>query len=66
MESDYAEAYGYVKDDESATRNYEDYHDSEEKELPPIDLRDEKYVDQFVVLNRTRPEVCDQEVQKQA
>jgi len=61
MESDYAEGYGYVRDEESATRSHEDY-ESEEKQS--IDLRDEKYVDQYVVINRTRPEVCDKEVRE--
>jgi len=63
MESDYAEAYGYVRDEESATRSHEDY-ENEEKEFQPIDPRDEKYVGQYVVINRTRPEVCDKEVRK--
>ncbi|XP_011334434.1 voltage-dependent calcium channel subunit alpha-2/delta-3 isoform X3 [Ooceraea biroi] len=62
MESDYAEAYGYVRDEESVTRNEEEYPESEEKQFPTIDLRDENYVNKFVVIKRTRPEVCDQEV----
>lgn len=60
MESDDAGAYSYVSDEESAVP--EDYHDSEEK-LPPVEMKDERSsFDQDVWINRTRPEVCDQEV----
>lgn len=53
------EAYSYVSDDESAV--HEDYHENEEK--PPAEPKDEKsYFDQTVLINRTRLEVCDQEV----
>lgn len=57
LDSDDAEAYSY---DESAV--HEDYHDSEEK-FPPVEAKDERSsFDQNVLINRTRPEVCDQEV----
>ncbi|XP_011876387.1 PREDICTED: voltage-dependent calcium channel subunit alpha-2/delta-3 isoform X2 [Vollenhovia emeryi] len=58
MESDDAEAYNYVSDDESAI--HEDDHESEEK--LPIEQKDERNFDQNVLINRTHPEVCDQEV----
>lgn len=56
-ESDYAEAYAYPNEDEGM---HEDYQESEEK--PPIDPKDERLFDQKVLINRTRPEACDQEV----
>lgn len=52
-----AEAYSY---DESAVHS--DDHESEEK-LPPVTDKDDRLnFDQNVLINRTRPEVCDQEV----
>jgi len=60
LESDDTEAYGYVSDDESAIHG--DYHENEEK-FPPVLEKDERSnFDQNVRINRTRPEVCDQEV----
>ncbi|KAG5309152.1 CA2D3 protein, partial [Pseudoatta argentina] len=55
-----AEAYNYVSDDESAVHS--DDHESEEK-LPPITDKDDRLnFDQNILINRTRPEVCDQEI----
>lgn len=60
LELNDAEAYSYVSDDESAV--HEDYHDSEEK-LAPVEPKDERSsFDQTILINRTRLEVCDQEV----
>ncbi|XP_071635813.1 voltage-dependent calcium channel subunit straightjacket isoform X2 [Temnothorax longispinosus] len=60
LESDDAEVYSYVSDDESAV--HEDYHEGDDK-LPPLEPNYERlYFDRTVVMNRTRPEVCDQEV----
>lgn len=54
------DVYGYVSDDESA--GHEDNHENEEK-FPLPDSKDERSnFDQYVVINRTHPEVCDQEV----
>ncbi|XP_050454888.1 voltage-dependent calcium channel subunit alpha-2/delta-3 isoform X2 [Cataglyphis hispanica] len=64
MEPDYARAYGYVNDEETATHDDHDDHDdheSEEKSLP-ADPKDEKAFDDSLLINRTRLEVCDQEV----
>lgn len=54
-ESEYA--YAYPNEDEGI---HEEYQDNEEK--PPVDAKDEKLFDQKVLINRTRPEACDQEV----
>lgn len=51
------EAYNYVSDDESV---HDDYHENDEKPTEPKDER--SYFDQHVLINRTRLEVCDQEV----
>lgn len=60
MESDNVEVYGHVSDDESAI--HEDNHENEEK-FPPVDSKDERSnFDQNILINRTHPEVCDQEV----
>ncbi|XP_076657364.1 voltage-dependent calcium channel subunit straightjacket isoform X1 [Halictus rubicundus] len=56
-ESEYAEAFAYPNEDEGMQR---DYQESEEKS--PVDAKDEKMFDQKVLINRTRPEACDQEV----
>ncbi|XP_076235530.1 voltage-dependent calcium channel subunit straightjacket isoform X5 [Calliopsis andreniformis] len=56
-ESDYADAFAYPNEEEGIP---EDYQESEEK--PPVDAKDEKMFDQKVLINRTRPEACDQEV----
>ncbi|CAK9822577.1 Voltage-dependent calcium channel subunit alpha-2/delta-3 [Anthophora retusa] len=56
-DTEYAEAFAYPKDEDSM---HEDYQESEEK--PPVDARGEKLFDQKVLINRTRPEACDQEV----
>ncbi|XP_033328021.1 voltage-dependent calcium channel subunit straightjacket isoform X2 [Megalopta genalis] len=56
-ESEYAEAFAYPNEDEGMHR---DYQESEEKS--PVDPKDEKMFDQKVLINRTRPEACDQEV----
>lgn len=61
MEPDYAGAYGYVNDEETATHGDHDDHESEEKS-PPADPKDERAFDDSLVINRTRLEVCDQEV----
>lgn len=60
LESDYAKAYGYVSDDETVHDDHDD-HENEEKP-PPADPKDEKTFDQEIWINRTRLEVCDQEV----
>lgn len=52
-EFDYVEAYAYANDEEV----HDDDHESEEK--PSVDPKDEK---SFELINRTRLEVCDQEV----
>ncbi|KYM97596.1 Voltage-dependent calcium channel subunit alpha-2/delta-3 [Cyphomyrmex costatus] len=54
-----AESYGYVSDDESTV--HRDEHESEEK-LPPVVDKDDRIFDQNVRINRTRLEVCDQEI----
>ncbi|XP_028044532.1 voltage-dependent calcium channel subunit alpha-2/delta-3 isoform X2 [Monomorium pharaonis] len=60
IESDDTEAYGMISDDESAI--HDDYHETEDK-LPPIDLKDGRSnFDSNIIINRTHPEVCDQEV----
>ncbi|KAL6434663.1 hypothetical protein ACFW04_006181 [Cataglyphis niger] len=64
MEPDYARAYGYVNDEETATHvDHDDHddHESEEKSLP-ADPKDERVFDDSLLINRTRLEVCDQEV----
>ncbi|KAL0134731.1 hypothetical protein PUN28_001482 [Cardiocondyla obscurior] len=60
VESDDAEAYSYLSDDETAV--HDDYHENEEM-FPPMEPKDEKlFFKQHVVINRTYLEVCDQEV----
>ncbi|XP_076283339.1 voltage-dependent calcium channel subunit straightjacket isoform X6 [Lasioglossum baleicum] len=56
-ESEYAEAFAYPNEDEGMQR---DYQENEDKS--PVDAKDEKMFDQKVLINRTRPEACDQEV----
>lgn len=56
-ESEYADAFAYPNEEEGIP---EDYPESGEK--PPVDAKDEKMFDQKVLINRTRPEACDQEV----
>ncbi|KAK2575605.1 hypothetical protein KPH14_011311 [Odynerus spinipes] len=55
--SDYAHAYAYPNENEGM---HEDYRESDVK--PPVDAKDEKLFDMKVLINRTRPEACDQEV----
>lgn len=64
MEPDYARAYGYINDEETATHDDHDDHDDHESEekSSPADPKDEKVFDDSLLINRTRLEVCDQEV----
>lgn len=64
LEPDYAGAYGYVNDEETVVHEDHDNHDDHENEEkpPPVDPKDERTFDQKVLINRTRLEVCDQEV----
>lgn len=57
MDSDDAEAY-YVSDDESAG----DYHVNEDKPPPVPEKEGGTNFDQNILINRTRPEVCDKEI----
>ncbi|XP_029664841.1 voltage-dependent calcium channel subunit alpha-2/delta-3 isoform X1 [Formica exsecta] len=59
LEPDYAEAYGYVNDEETAV--HDDDHESEDKPSP-ADSKEERTFDESLLINRTRLEVCDQEV----
>ncbi|XP_076638666.1 voltage-dependent calcium channel subunit straightjacket isoform X2 [Colletes latitarsis] len=56
-DSEYVQTFAYPNEDETM---HEDYQESEEK--PTVDAKDEKLFDQKVLINRTRPEACDQEV----
>lgn len=56
---DHAEAYAYVNDEEVHVV-HDDYHESEGKSS--ADAKDERSYDDDFVVNRTRLEVCDQEV----
>ncbi|XP_043254701.1 voltage-dependent calcium channel subunit alpha-2/delta-3 [Colletes gigas] len=56
-DSEYVQTFAYPNEDEAI---HEDYQESEEK--PTVDAKDEKLFDQKVLINRTRPEACDQEV----
>lgn len=61
VESDFAEAYSSYVSDEGLMEGRENVYDNEEKPMP--ELKDEEKVfEQHVLINRTRPEVCDQEV----
>lgn len=65
VDSDDAEAYGYVSDDESANHDDQDYHEENEEKFSPIEPKEPHFgssFDDLVFLNRTRPEVCDKEV----
>ncbi|XP_017890137.1 voltage-dependent calcium channel subunit alpha-2/delta-3 isoform X2 [Ceratina calcarata] len=55
--SEHAEAYAYPNEEEIVPKN-----DPENEEKRPVDAKDEKLFDQKVLINRTRPEACDQEV----
>ncbi|XP_020293161.1 voltage-dependent calcium channel subunit alpha-2/delta-3 isoform X2 [Pseudomyrmex gracilis] len=61
VESDFAEAYGGYVSDEGPMEGHDVDHENEEKPMP--ELKDEEKVfEQHVLINRTRPEVCDQEM----
>jgi len=60
LEPDYAGAYDY--DEEPPVHDDHDDHENEEKSSSPADSKDERTFNQKVLINRTRLEVCDQEV----
>ncbi|XP_011260167.1 voltage-dependent calcium channel subunit alpha-2/delta-3 isoform X2 [Camponotus floridanus] len=60
LEPDYAGAYGYANDEETV---HDDHDDHENQEKSSADSKDERTINQdSVLINRTRLEVCDQEV----
>lgn len=56
-ESEYAEAFAYPNEEKGI---HEDYQENDDK--GPVDAKYEKMFDQKVLINRTRPEACDKEV----
>ncbi|XP_072766737.1 voltage-dependent calcium channel subunit straightjacket isoform X2 [Anoplolepis gracilipes] len=59
LEPDYAGAYGFVNDEETAV--HDDDHESEDKPSP-VDPKEDRLFSQNILINRTRLEVCDKEV----
>lgn len=57
-DAEYTEAFAYPNEDENTPEDYQ------ESEKSPVDAKSEKLFTQEILINRTRPEACDQEVKR--